>query len=491
MLKISDYVAIVLGFLGILAFYLIFSGNWVVDYGTNTGLPVIEREAETERIEPDVAKYVVLVGEAGDSDESIQIAQMLNHLKLEYIVRNTLDQLSEEQKETAQVFIVTDKHTGDKQEILSLAKEEGKRLFYPTLSATAGDEEYEKELGILKSKEDTTIDGIIIFEGILLQGMVYYEDYSMEVRDISLDASCTKLIQERNNSEKEQSDLVPILWKKRYGNGEIYVSNGELFAEESGIGIFTGVLTEMEGTFAYPIVNSSTVLLDYYPDFEHVNPDAILRQYSRDPVMYIRDIIWPAMDKIATEEQLIISGRTYINDKTDDFDDIELMIQRSGGIVLEGQEGMILPSVCEGHLHSDEKRYEMESFSSGEGLASCYLDMRDVTGDVGQEPEFEWASYSLELAKNMHDLYRNNQFLEQVNWKEAEERYKRYEKIKPQFDISDEEIRISAEGFVDVWYCIIRTEEELQDGEGYEVQEVGKNAYLLEITQQEITVPIA
>ena len=44
MLKISDYAAITAGFFGILLFYLIFSGNLIIDMGAESHLPVIERE---------------------------------------------------------------------------------------------------------------------------------------------------------------------------------------------------------------------------------------------------------------------------------------------------------------------------------------------------------------------------------------------------------------------------------------------------------------
>lgn len=491
MLKVSDYVAIAAGLVGILLFYLIFSGNLVLDFGTKEGLPVIERQIQDQRQQPEVAEYVVLYGSEAESDASCQMMQMLENLKKDFIARKAMDDLNEKQIEAARVFIVTtgspvqaDQHRA----LLKLAEEEGKTVFFTALSGE--DPEYERELGVLESREETEIDGIMIFEGIMPQGMVYYEELPMTVRDMTLDASCTKMIQERSKERKEQRLLIPLLWKKQYGEGRIYCGNGSIFSEESGIGIFTGVLYDMEEVFLYPVVNSSAVMLDYYPDFEHVDREMIERLYSRDPVMYSRDIIWPGMDKIRHAEGLTISGRSHMQDEDEDFHDIQIQMQRSGGIILKGDEGTILPIVSEGHRQSDEKRYRMESVALGKGLASCYLDMREVLGSKGEEADFEWSSYSLELAKNMHDIYRNNQFLENVNWLEAEERFKRYEKIRPEYTVEDDGIWIHAEGFVDVWYCIIRTKKELDEGPGYEIQQIGEDAYLLEIRQQEVTILI-
>ncbi len=490
MLKISDYVAITAGFFGILIFYLIFSGNLILDYGTDSSLPVIERENIQEKEQLQTAGFIVLYGNEAESKITVQVMQMLDKMKKGYIAKSTMNEVNEDQIKAADVFIVTTgdlEWADDKQALLSLAEKEGKNILFTSLSGKSP--EYEKQLGILDSGEKVEIDGMMVFQGILVQGMVYYDDLPMMVREVTLDAACTKMVQEKSKDNKKQNLLIPLLWKKQFGSGRIYASNSPLFSEEAGIGIFTGVLSDMEDTFLYPVVNSSAVLLDYFPDYEHADREMIFNLYSRDPVMYIRDVMWPSLDKISHSENLIFSGRSHVADKTDDFYDIQLQMQRSRGIILEAEEGGLLPIVCKGHAYSEGKRYLMESMASGEGLISCYLDMREVMGNK-REAEFEWTAYSLELSKTMYDIYRNNQFLEEVNWREAEERFKRYEKIRPEFTVMDDRIKISADGFVDVWYCMVRTKEELKDGQGYEIVQAGKDAYLLEIRQQEVTVPI-
>lgn len=489
MLKISDYAAIVAGFFGILIFYLIFSGNLVIDLGTESGLPVIEREEAGLRVQPQAAEYVVLYD--GEDTAALQIMQMLDKLKKEYITGRNVGELNDLQRETARVFIVATDRLSEadaQRELLRMAREEGKCVFFTCLSGA--DPEYEKELGIRESREETTIDGMMIFEGIFTQGMVYYEDLPMKVRDISLDASCTKMIQERSRENKEQRFLIPLLWKKQYGEGKIYSCNGPFFENETDIGIFTGVLADMEEVFFYPVVNSSAVLLDYYPDFEHVDREMLYELYSRDPVMFIRDIMWPSIDKIGHKEGLIFSGRTYMQDKNDDFHDIWIQIRRSGGIILEKEEGVILPVVNEGHMQTDEKRYRMESMASGEGIATLYLDMGEVLGSKGTAEEYEWAAYLLELSKSVYDMYRNNRFLEEVNWLEAEERFKRYEKINPVITVSGDSLMIDAEGFVDVWFCMVRTDRKLEEAQGVEIKKTGEDAYLLTITQQQVQIPM-
>ena len=198
----------------------------------------------------------------------------------------------------------------------------------------------------------------------------------------------------------------------------------------------------------------------------------------------------PSMDKIRHEDGVVVSGRTYMEERNEDFQDILRQIRRSGGIVMEEEEGGILPVVNTGHMQSDEKRYRMESMASGEGIATLCLDMRNVLENENWAEEYEWAAYLLELSKGMHDMYRNNQFLEAVNWLEAQERFKRYEKIDPVFEVSGDSLTITAEGFVDVWYCMVRTKDKLEDAQGVDIQMIGEDAYLLTINQQQVQIPI-
>lgn len=492
MLKISDYIAVTAGFFGIFVFYLIFSGNLALDYGTDNSLPEIEQAAVTQKKEPQAAEYVVLYGSEKESGISIQVMRMLDRMKKAYIARADVSGISREQADAARVFIITatEPEQADKgQELLRLAREEGKYLFYTVLSGNDG--AYERELGVLESRGASQIDGMMIFEGLMVQGMVYYDDLPMEVRDLALDAACTKMIQEKSKRDKKQRLLIPLLWKKQYGSGRIYCCNGPFFSSDDGIGIFAGTLADMEEVFLYPVVNAGAMLLDHYPDYENSDPRLIQKLYSRDPVMFVRDIIWPAMDKIGYAEGVIISGRSYVEDKNDDFYDIETQMKRSRGIILEKGEGALLPVICEGHMPEDEKRWWMESAASGLGLATACCDIGEIMGSRGEDAAYEWAAYSRELSKNVHDIYRNNQFLEAVNWQEGEERFKRYEKIQPVFTLGPGQIEIETKGFVDVWYCMVRTDKELREGPGYEVSRIGKDAYLLEIKSSEVTVKVS
>ena len=494
MLKITDYIAVIAGFVGITLFYLIFSGNLTLDYKTSGELPVLEDYLPEEKEVPEVAEYIVLYGEEENSAATENICEMLDELKIEYIAKSTMEQFSDKQREAAKVMLVTTSsvaEAGDASELLRVVEEEGKQIFFTSFSIGEELDEMEKEIGVLRQNGTQKVDGMIVFEGLFVQGMVYYEELPMEVDDVFLDASCTKMIREREEEDtKKQEELIPLLWKKNYGEGKIYVANGPFFEEKSGIGILTGVLSDMKDVFAYPVVNSKSVLMDYYPEYQDLDMEMISNNYNRTAAAFYRDIIWPAMDKIAYSEELIISGRSNEDSTSEDYEGLRLQMLRSESIILSEGEGQLLPVVCEDHWKSDKKRYEMESFSSGMGLATAYLDMRDILGSQTDDPDYEWSSYCLELSKMLQNVYSNNAFLEKRNWLEAEECYKRYLKIEPEFTVSRKEIIIRADGFEDLWHCMLRTDKTPEEGNGYEVEKVGKNAYLIKITQQEVKISL-
>jgi hypothetical protein len=55
---------------------------------------------------------------------------------------------------------------------------------------------------------------------------------------------------------------------------------------------------------------------------------------------------------------------------------------------------------------------------------------------------------------------------------------------------TDEEIHIKTENFHDQCFYMIRTEKTIASGEGYEVEKVGNNAYLISVSQEDITISL-
>ena len=132
MLKITDYISVIAGFVGITLFYLIFSGNLTLDYKVSGALPVLEEYQPIEKGIPQTAEYIVLYGNEENSAATQNICKMLDELKIEYLAKSTFDLFSENQKEVARVILVTTSkvaEVGNESELLN-AVEEGKQIFF-------------------------------------------------------------------------------------------------------------------------------------------------------------------------------------------------------------------------------------------------------------------------------------------------------------------------------------------------------------------------
>lgn len=211
--------------------------------------------------------------------------------------------------------------------------------------------------------------------------------------------------------------------------------------------------------------------------------------------MFIRDIIWPSIVKLGEANTLVFSMRLNHAVEESDREDYEYladMIRKRSYEIDESLEEkeIEIPFICSGHKRDNEETFKMQSSISGSGLATYYLDMSEVMGKNADDPEYEWASYSLELSKMMYDLYQNTEWIDTMTVSQAMERYKRYLLIRPQIQKSADQIIIKTENFQDVCYYMIRTEKKVSSGNGYEVTKAGDNAYLIEVLEDDIVIQL-
>ena len=500
MLKISDYVFMMLSFFSIMVFYLVFSGTLSTNLGIYNTLDSIElpkhySQEEEYRVEEPV--FAVICGNQETSEKTQNIVRMIAGLKKEYAVFSTVDQIGEQQVDRITTIVITADNWGEignKDLLIQYAEEKGKNLIFTDIMKEET-EEYNRIIGILKNEGSARIEGLMIFEGMFIQGMVYYDDLEMEVSNIAVDARCKKLIVEKTKNQKEQRDLIPLLWEKRYGKGCFYTVNGDFLATESGIGIFNGIIAQIEDTFIYPVVNAKAELLDSFPELDNPYEDEIKNMYSRDTNMFICDIVWPTVVKLGESNKLIFSTR--LNYPVEEKDQLnykyltEMMRKRSYEVDDSFSDNeWEIPYVSSGHKRSENEILKMQSAISGQGLATHYLDMSEIMGKNANDKDYEWSSYSLELSKLMHDLYKETDWIDTMTVSQAEERYKRYLFIHPEIEKNGKEISIKTNNFFDVCYYVIRTEKTVLPGDNYEVTKIGENAYLIEVLRDNISIQL-
>ncbi len=500
MLKISDYIAMMLSFLAMLIFYLIFAGSLSVNLGVSNSLETLELPEDFQVVrESNVEEpvYAVICGGQGESEKTKNIIQMLSNLKKEYAVFSTVDEINSKQAEALETILVTAEgwdEVGDKELLFKYVEEEGKNLIFTSLPEGTETEEYDKAIGILEKGDIVPIEGIMLFEGMFIQDdMVYYEELETDVQKVSVDARCKKLMVEKAEAAVKQKDLIPLIWQKRYGEGCFFVVNGDFFTMEKGMGILTGILCQTEEEFIYPVVNAKVNLIDSFPELDNPYESQIKSMYSRDTYMFLRDIVWPAIVKLGESDTLIFSARINkpVKEKNrEDYNYLADLLKKRGYEIDESfeEKELKLPFVSAGHQRNSEEIVKMQSSISGWGLATHYLDLSQVMGRNAGKPEYEWSSYSLELFKLSYDLYKDTDWMDALTLSQALERYKRYLLINPHITKGKGQITVETENFHDLCFYMIRTEKTVLAGEGYEAKKVGENAYLIRALQEKIVI---
>lgn len=153
-------------------------------------------------------------------------------------------------------------------------------------------------------QEQVELTGIKLFSGFLLGGEVVY---SMEDEEEKLDQeiylsapwylrmSGTKvyMVGMLEDEEVENEDLPPLIWRNSYGSGRIFAINGSYMQDETGLGILSAILYELQDYDLYPVVNAQNLSVANFPEFALENTEDMMEIYARDIRRLQMDLIWP------------------------------------------------------------------------------------------------------------------------------------------------------------------------------------------------------
>lgn len=500
MLKISDYVAIVLSFVAMLGLYLIVAHNLSISLALNELLnPVSLPEsydlaAEWESEEPE---FAVVCGQQINAEETNEITALVSNLKKTYKVFPIVEDITDAQAQFVSTIIVTAdtwEQVGNVDKLFQYAQE-GVTVIFPHLMMGHNAEALNKTLGVLNIGESTEIKGILLSDKLMVQDAIHHDNLTCSVSRVTVDSRCSKLMVEWSDEEKEQKDLIPLLWEKRHGSGAFYVVNGDFLNERYGMGVLTGLLSCANDVFVYPVVNAKVNLLDSFPQLDNPYEDRLQAMYSRDSNMFVRDVVWPYMVKLCEMNELVITAHLENQPSAamqQKFQALVDMMERRGCEVTIGEDeaDFPVPYTVEGFTRSGESFFGVQCGVSGMALVSHYLDASEIMGMHADDPLYEWNTYSMELSKMMDEIYQDTEWVDAVTLSTAEERYKRYVMMQPEFDQADDSITIKTGSFDKMCFYLVRTEKPVSAGSNCEVTKVGEGAYLVKALDQEATLSL-
>ncbi|GAB2721016.1 DUF2194 domain-containing protein [Paenibacillus thermoaerophilus] len=157
-----------------------------------------------------------------------------------------------------------------------------------------------RKLGILSFDDGQLTSGIHLTSNVLIgeKGLKTGEDFLIHVSSpVEIDKESELLAQ--------SIEGIPLIWKRRYGEGVFAVYNGNVLHQKGNRGLITGVISLLKNDFLYPIFNSKVFYIDDFPAPIRKGLDASLyKQYGLDIPGFFQNIWWPDMLKAASRHHI-------------------------------------------------------------------------------------------------------------------------------------------------------------------------------------------
>lgn len=202
----------------------------------------------------------------------------------------------------------------------------------PDASTIARNRSFMELLGIAQVvEEQTQLDGIHLFKGFLLGGEVIYEvnEKDKERQDLEFTvpwyrtaySTKTYMMGMKEDETLKNEQLPSIIWRNSVGKGRIFVVGNGYMKGELGLGLLSGIASEMKSFELYPVVNAQNVTAANLQGFSRENQEILNILYSRDQAGLLKDIILP--DLYAMMEQCGEKPTYFLSPQYDYEDGIE------------------------------------------------------------------------------------------------------------------------------------------------------------------------
>lgn len=186
----------------------------------------------------------------------------------------------------------------------------------PEYKAVKSSRKMRKILGIRKVREEETEAlGYQFFDGFLIGGEAAYmpqkpeeekyNDFDLKMPWYDLGAgTIAYAVGMLDEKEYKAEEFPRFIWRNVYNETYIFVVSNDILNEDFGAGIISSIAYEANDYYLYPVVNSQNVVLSEFPYVTDENSTEIKRIYSMNSKSLSRDIMWPALLSLATNDKL-------------------------------------------------------------------------------------------------------------------------------------------------------------------------------------------
>ena len=174
-------------------------------------------------------------------------------------------------------------------------------------------------LGIDKVQDKVHAKGITLFDGFLLGGEAIYQpstEKEEKYQNMELDmpwyilgkGTKTYMVGLMDEKEVEREEFPALIWSHKYLNGKVFAVNGSYLEDETGLGILSAMDYEANEYVLYPVVNARSYMISDFPGMACEDSATMQEYYSRDADSLYRDVIWPGIMAMATQNEIRLTA---------------------------------------------------------------------------------------------------------------------------------------------------------------------------------------
>lgn len=274
-------------------------------------------EAGSEEKEPvsgNSREKIIYIGDA-DKAESMVVRNWVNYTKRELEVYPTAAEYAEARGQDSPDMLVVDAkyidwEQEDASDILKQCVEQGTDLVFcnlPEASVIEKNQKLRVLLGIRDVREEeTTVEGIYLYDGFLLGGETVYQtedeeeakkrqDMNLSFPWYSLSGNTEAYMLGIPEKEMDVKDYPPVIWKKSYDNAQVFAVNGDYMEDVTGLGLLSAMEAKSTGYELYPVVNAQNMIMKSYPGMASENEEEMKKRYGQSMSEMFRNIAWPSV----------------------------------------------------------------------------------------------------------------------------------------------------------------------------------------------------
>ncbi|MCQ2539845.1 MAG: DUF2194 domain-containing protein [Acetatifactor sp.] len=199
----------------------------------------------------------------------------------------------------------------------------------PPYSDVAKSSNLQEMLGISMARmESTSIDGVELFDGLLLGGAITFlpqDTNGKEIEAYDFDESVpwyicgkgtkTYMMGIKDEPSVDREKYPRLIWRNTYNDAMVFGVNGDYMSDLTGLGLLSAFLYECNDYAIYPVVNAQNVSVVEYPSLSNENSEVMEEVYSRNTTAFLRDIVWPNMLSVTLQNKLKLT--CFISTKYD------------------------------------------------------------------------------------------------------------------------------------------------------------------------------